>query len=355
MRIVVYGTSTPQYNSIVSTLKGRLNGTYIDYEIIEENNIEVFLEKAIESVPAIQLEDGPIIALGHNGQVNYSLQKFIKKMIPNNKSNNMRLIVPVDFSKTSANALDYALNLGAKIGASVQALHVYIPSSQDLNEFGVLGDDMMDLHEQQLSAFVKKSLEDKNYKVEVEEVFKIGFPAKEILKMEENEEKDIIIMGTNGMTNDIWYKLGSVSLEAMQRASCPVIVVPEDAKFEAIDNILFAFEDTVQDVTSLQKLFKFAKLFDSDIHLVHVEKEGVYKDAERLLEFSSAHYPKNKMTLKVIQDADIVEGLNEYAANNAMDWIVMPTHKRSFFGRLFHSSVSSKMAAHAKIPIIILK
>lgn len=53
-----------------------------------------------------------------------------------------------------------------------------------------------------------------------------GFPAREIVRHAEKTGADLIVVGTHGRTGIEHVVLGSVAERIVQRASCPVLVVP---------------------------------------------------------------------------------------------------------------------------------
>jgi nucleotide-binding universal stress UspA family protein len=55
-----------------------------------------------------------------------------------------------------------------------------------------------------------------------------------------------------------------------------------------------------------------------------------------------------------LEKGDVVASINQYVADKNVDLLVMAKHNRSFFDRLFHSSLSKKMAIHSHIPLLVL-
>jgi nucleotide-binding universal stress UspA family protein len=58
-----------------------------------------------------------------------------------------------------------------------------------------------------------------------EHICKIGDPAEEILKVAAKQEADLIVMGTKGLGTLDRVLLGSVAMQVLQYAHCPVLVV----------------------------------------------------------------------------------------------------------------------------------
>ena len=58
-----------------------------------------------------------------------------------------------------------------------------------------------------------------------EHICKIGDPAEEIMKVAAKQEADLIVMGAKGLGTLDRVLLGSVSMQVLQYANCPVLVV----------------------------------------------------------------------------------------------------------------------------------
>ena len=58
-----------------------------------------------------------------------------------------------------------------------------------------------------------------------EHICKIGDPAEEIMKVAAKQEADLIVMGAKGLGTIDRILLGSVSMQVLQYAHCPVLVV----------------------------------------------------------------------------------------------------------------------------------
>jgi nucleotide-binding universal stress UspA family protein len=140
-----------------------------------------------------------------------------------------RILVPTDFSKSSANALTYAAAFAEKFGASVHLLHVV----QDLALFipeAIMAVPPMAPPVEQFLAAAREALDRAVHGLarpglvvhpEVAE----GVPAEEILRVARERDVDLIVMGTHGHTGLAHVLLGSIAEKVVRRAPCPVLTV----------------------------------------------------------------------------------------------------------------------------------
>ena len=132
-----------------------------------------------------------------------------------------RILVPVDFSECSFEALDYASWLARRLGAAVDVLHVSDhPSWDDADPVsGALAEVEPD-----------PTLEDALFRLERDGVTgraisESGPPDKAIVRVACSGAYDLIVMGTHGRTGLSHVLLGSIAEEVMRRAPCPLVTV----------------------------------------------------------------------------------------------------------------------------------
>lgn len=133
------------------------------------------------------------------------------------------ILVATDFSEMSRQALEHAAANAKLTGAKILIVHALAVPSPDQGEgmlhSGVEHEDPQ-IVERRLKA-VKPSLEG----VRVEHRLLRGAPAKEILKLADDENVDLIVMGTHGRTGVLRALMGSVTEEVVRNATCPVVTV----------------------------------------------------------------------------------------------------------------------------------
>lgn len=142
-----------------------------------------------------------------------------------------RILVPVDFSEVSLQALDYACELGAPFGAALVVLYVvepiYYATPADL--YGPSANLGMLLEEQQRSAreqlaALEKSLQNRGVKVLT--TLETGTPYQKIVEEADRRNADLIVMATHGRTGLSHLLLGSVAERVVRSARCAVLTVP---------------------------------------------------------------------------------------------------------------------------------
>jgi nucleotide-binding universal stress UspA family protein len=139
-----------------------------------------------------------------------------------------KILVPVDFSAHSAEALRFAADLGRRYDASLDLLHVFQTMAYALPEGYVVPspeqlDAIMKHFQQQLETAKRSALAAGAPIVEV--TLLQGGVASAILRVAEERQHDLIVMGTHGRTGMKHLMLGSVAEHIVRAAACPVLTV----------------------------------------------------------------------------------------------------------------------------------
>jgi nucleotide-binding universal stress UspA family protein len=143
------------------------------------------------------------------------------------------ILVPTDGSVTSEIAVDNAVDIAEKYGATIHALYVI---DVDATSYG-LGteqvdrirqgnlDDMPEVKEdaEEATHYVADAAEAAG--VDYEEHIRVGEPARAIRNFVEDEDIDLIVMGSHGRSGLSRVILGSVAEKVLRRTHLPVLVV----------------------------------------------------------------------------------------------------------------------------------
>jgi Universal stress protein UspA and related nucleotide-binding proteins len=137
-----------------------------------------------------------------------------------------RILVPVDFSDSSARALRDAAQRAGQSGGSLVIVHV-VPA--DYGWLGIGRDESrhVDRSLQQQAAGRLRAFADENVpdNVVADLEVRLGQPAQEIVAAARDSKCDSIVLSTRGLTGLDRYLIGSVAHRVAQLAPCPVVLV----------------------------------------------------------------------------------------------------------------------------------
>ena len=136
-----------------------------------------------------------------------------------------RILCPVDFSTPSEHAYRYALGLAETLGAELHLLHAYqlpvyalpdgamIPTAEVAIAVSTEAQRSLDAMEATPNVVVHRHLTE-------------GVPHKEVERVVEELEIDLVVMGTHGRTGIRRLLFGSVAERVVRTCTVPVITVP---------------------------------------------------------------------------------------------------------------------------------
>ncbi len=143
-----------------------------------------------------------------------------------------KILVLVDFSQNSENAVHYGLEIARDRNARVYFLHMInqriIDAVQELSSKGYKGDFIQALkklvqdRENDLMEFVPQ---DRREGIDIEFLIRKGEPAEEVVNVAKEFSIDLIIVGSQGHTALASSTIGSVAQNVVNQAPCPVLVV----------------------------------------------------------------------------------------------------------------------------------
>jgi universal stress protein A len=133
-----------------------------------------------------------------------------------------KILFPTDFSPFGQEALHWATSLARDSGATIIIIHVEEPPMAYGGGEMYIGVEEGD-REELRRALVQVVPTDHN--VPFEHKLLVGDPASAIVETAENEDADLIVMGTHGRTGLTRLLMGSVAEAVVRKAKCPVLTV----------------------------------------------------------------------------------------------------------------------------------
>jgi nucleotide-binding universal stress UspA family protein len=272
-----------------------------------------------------------------------------------------KLLVPTDFSDTSKNAARYAAQMAADIqDAKIILIHVSdkITGGSDGSPLTEDDDDRRVILTQALGHMRDELLA--IAKVPVEFVTEKGSSLVDTLqRYVRHQAIDLVIMGITGATRLEQIFMGSNTLDMARESGVPVLIIPPDATYRKIKNVVLAsdFKD-VDTSIPLAPLKTTLDLFKPTLHIVNVDHEHYvqltdeYKAEKSKLEKMLADY---KPEFYFIRQYDFLDAISQFTADHNIDLIVMVPRTESFLSGLFKTSHTKKLAYHSHIPIVAIR
>lgn len=273
------------------------------------------------------------------------------------------ILLPTDFSKSSINAINYAVKLFEGISCDFYILNVQKASS-------FISDDLMTVSS---SATIYSTLVDAAKKSIANIILDIEKRSKNknhsfhslvdydnfidaINQTSKIYGIDLIVMGTNGACGLEKVIFGTNTVHVMQRCSVPVLAIPDGCKFKKLDNIGFTSSfSSDYFIDDFKVLIDIASLYKSKVQILHVVEENDFEEKlKENIDFFQTNFPQVAYDRIYSKGGDSYSDIHDYAVKNHIKMIAMVGKSHSFFSRLFARHAVETFAFKIDIPFLVL-
>lgn len=278
-----------------------------------------------------------------------------------------RILVPVDFSPESQNALRYALQYADQIGAQVTVLHVVVPQVEAVDAtvmvnpaIGHLIDAARTGMQQWVAATIAQvqAQQPASELSACKQLVEVGMITATINRIADREAADLILLATQGERRRIDRLFGTVTAGVVRTADCPTLIVPWEGKFRAARQVLYATELKREDLYYVWLILKKFVAETVEFRCVHVHT-SVEKTPEispdDLREFVADLQPELACTAFGIRSDAVTQTLQEVAESFRVDLLVMHRPQHHWLHRLAFRSNTVDMAFLTHAPLLILR
>ncbi len=292
----------------------------------------------------------------------------------------LRLLVPVDFSNPSREALRAAVVLARRFGSRVAVAHVTRrnrPDSHIVAEQLGLTFDTRRAGRAKLDEFMEREFP---ADLQSTSIVVDGVPFDEIVKAAASWEADIIVIATHGYTGLKHVLLGSTAERVVRHAPCPVFVVRGRPKRgnqpifspDKMGSILVPTDFSGNSLAAVPHAVTWAREFGAKIIVLYVVPEHLpaevsqiglvlherraAKEAERnLIEFCRVHFrPEMAVETRVVIGPP-GHTICETARELGVGLIAMGSRGQGGFKRLMVGSVTERVVQSAPCPVLVAR
>lgn len=345
----------------------------VDHKIIEISEPNAIAATGATELPALLL-DGQLMVQGQVPSPAEVVDLLRDRYLHRSKLHHLRRIaVAVDISRGSDSALRFAWHIARQVGASLEVVYamdsIFVGSTPSASGFLSGYQQTMQV---ELDAFICKTLAGLGVQYEPTRPGLPGQPAAppspvcssrviygvpETALEECSLQVDLLVLGTTGHGGLGKKLFGSVSVEVSNRAHCPVLLVPPEAEYRGLPDIVYASNFESLSTLRIRQALSFARHFDGQAHFVHVgrmaEKELVLERKLFEASYRESHPEQPFLYRKIVSD-DVMGGLYEYATFHRVDLLVFVTHQRNFWENILHRSITRDAAVNSDLPMLII-
>jgi nucleotide-binding universal stress UspA family protein len=293
-----------------------------------------------------------------------------------------RILVPLDFSPASTEALDYAVGLAKQFRAAIHLVHIYPPDEassvpdaghllfQSAEAIERLNEELTGIHHKHVPTFRPENCHVRR-----------GRPYEQIVRLAHEIDADVIALATRGHSGLKHLLLGSTAERVVRSAPCPVLVARKRKKRSkatretfAIRTILVPTDFSQCSLAGTEYAAFLARTLGAALRLFHViypytnyvfvDRAGV-----RVSGLAEALEETARQEMDALKQMDFLRGLpvqteirpgyavDEICVASAqpdVDLIVTSTHGRTGFKHALIGSVAEHVVRYAERPVMVV-
>jgi nucleotide-binding universal stress UspA family protein len=292
------------------------------------------------------------------------------------------ILVPLDFSRASMHALDYATALAEQFKAQIHLVHVQMPDEAcAMPSAGHLmrecAESVTFLHQKLAGITTERRPQFWPENCHIRN----GHAYKEICDLARELNIDLIALASRGNTGLKRLVLGSTAERVVRFSACPVLVVHQrkekvldrSAKNFRIRKILAPVDFSQCSMAGVMYAGFMAKEFDAELRLFHLVQLPARAVIDRLspevVNTGRSKLPGARLEMEAFRQLDFLRGVKVdvqiqtghsikeiYAETKSpdVDLVVISTHGRSGFNRMLLGSVAEHVVRYAECPVLVV-
>jgi nucleotide-binding universal stress UspA family protein len=293
-----------------------------------------------------------------------------------------KILVPLDFSPPSMEALDSAVSLAKQFQAAIHLVHVYPPDEaaslpdaghlllQSAEAIERLNEELAGIHRTPVASFRPENCH-----------IRCGRPHQEIIGLARELDADLIVLSTRGHSGLKHLLLGSTAERVVRGAPCPVLIAGKRKQKSKTANKTFTIRTMLVPVDFSEcslagvkyaaflakKLYATLRLFYvmyPCVDYVFVDRAGV-----RISEVIEAVHEAARQEMDALKQIDFLRDVSlqteirpgrpideicSAADQPNVDLIVTSTHGRTGFKHAVIGSVAEHVVRYAECPVLVV-
>ncbi|TRZ41257.1 universal stress protein [Robertkochia solimangrovi] len=275
------------------------------------------------------------------------------------------ILIPTDFSENSWNAVTYALSFYRKESCTFYLLHVidvmvgavvnaaFDTPLQEIDHERIAASEtkLMKLYDRVISRELNphhtiKLISETDTLVEC------------IRKSVVNYHIDLIVMGTRGADGIREKTIGTHTVEVLTRVKCPLLIVPREACYSKLREVVFPTDYRMPCTTGIAELLKKLILLDQvPIRFLHIVKKhsdllSVEQELNKIT--YSDNFKDFENSFHTLTNHNLELAVECFTESRDISLIVMVAKNLNFFQQILFNPRVAEISYHTRIPFLVL-
>ena len=279
-----------------------------------------------------------------------------------NKIKTSKILIPVDFSKTSLNAVKYAAFMAQFTKGELVLVHVQnkndlldvIMPAVKLKDISVITDFLAEKLEK-IASDIKK-----RYGIKVTTYVSTGNVTSEIVDLADETKSTLIVMGTHGKDSENGFFLGSNAYRVLTKSDIPVMTVQTAAEKLGFQNILVPLDSSHHSRQKVDSAIFMADKFGAHLYIIGLLHAGNKGDENYKFKMDTIMEQIKKLAdkknVKCTTDIQFTDNRSKktlaYAKKVKADLIIAMTDQEAEFSSIVLGNYIHQLTNYSKIPVL---
>lgn len=271
---------------------------------------------------------------------------------------NKTILVGIDFSACSINALEHAVSLAEKASANIVMIWVNRPE----NGKEIFRVDQEHIVAEVISRFnaLVETYKNALGKKSISYLVKSGKVYQEIVNAAEEIDAFLIVVGTHGSSGFEEFWIGSNAFRVVVATERPVITIRENVdKNQTISNIVMSIDSTMESRQKVPITSLIAKYFNAKIHILVMHTTTIDEIRQRVDDYVKqveTYLSENEIEFekKIFETNHIANSTLEYALSVKANLISVMDVQETIPSNLWSGTFTQQMVNHSPIPVLIV-
>jgi nucleotide-binding universal stress UspA family protein len=271
------------------------------------------------------------------------------------------IIVPVNFSTHSENALKAAVHIAKQHQATVTIVHMISFQEANLSKEKKSEDSQyfIELTQKRFDKFL-----DKDYlkEVTVQTVVQNYKVFSELNQLAKEHRGDLIVMCSHGSSGIQNVFIGSNTKKVVRTSNIPILVIKGEKEFTPHKGVL-ACDFKLESKEVFIKAMQLFKTLQIEVSLLYVNLPArSFKSTNQIYDqiagFSNTltqAYKFSPEEVTILSDFSVKSGVFHFAEKQQADIIGIPTYARKGLSHFLSGSIGEAMVNHSSLPVITFK
>lgn len=277
-----------------------------------------------------------------------------------------KILIPTDFSRNAWHAICYALEILKHSHCEIHLLNAFsIADGLSVLMYPEPGDEDYETakleSEEELSKLADKiAIRQQGFSTHNVKIAAIcGEPLEVIRDYSQTHQIDLIVMGTQGVSDTSKAVFGSVAVNVMEKVKhCPVLVVPQSTLIVPPKEIVFPTKLSSNfNKTNLRILNEIVLAHHSQLKILHIFKnttDVLGKAQNECLNQLKQLLPGHNVSFKTLHNIDVLNGINCFIESRESDMVTFLNKKHAFFGSILSRPLIKQITFYTRVPILVM-